>query len=60
MKGRRRPRAKTAQENGEFVAVLWHQDETDAAKVPVIVGEIGRWMRNDGDRYYEAWKSVAK
>ena len=72
-------RAKTAQENGEFVAVLWHQGETDAAKasaeqlmeyypkgfadmvvsfrsklgldakVPVIVGEIGRWMRNDGD-----------
>ena len=72
-------RAKTAQANGEFVAVLWHQGETDAAKasaeqlmeyypkgfadmvvsfrsklgldakVPVIVGEIGRWMRNDGD-----------
>ena len=49
MKGRRRPREKMAQANGEFVAVLWHQGETDAAKVPVIVGEIGRWMRNDGD-----------
>jgi hypothetical protein len=29
-------------------------------KVPVIVGEVGRWMRNDGDRYYEAWKGVTK
>ncbi len=65
--------------NGEIVAILWHQGETDAAKasaeqlmeyypkgfadmvsafrsqlgldakVPVIVGEIGRWMRKDGD-----------
>ena len=72
-------RAKTAQANGEIVAVLWHQGETDAAKasaeklmeyypqgfaemvasfraklglganVPVIVGEIGRWVRKDGD-----------
>ena len=73
-------RAKAAQANGEFIAILWHQGETDAAKasaeklmeyypkgfvdmvaafrselgldaakVPVIVGEIGRWMRNDGD-----------
>jgi hypothetical protein len=29
-------------------------------KVTVIVGEVGRRMRNDGDRYYEAWKSVTK
>ena len=72
-------RAKAAQANGEFVAILWHQGETDAAKasaeslmdyypkgfsdmiaafrsrlgigesVPVVVGEIGRWMRKDGD-----------
>ena len=72
-------RAKAAQVNGEFIAILWHQGETDAAKasaeqlmeyypkgfadmvaafrsklgldakVPVIVGEIGRWMRKDGD-----------
>ena len=127
--------AKVAQANGEFVAILWHQGETDAAKasaeqllenypkgfaemaaafrsklgldakVPVVVGEIGRWERTDGDhaskvnpairectnlvancacvsseglknldrhhfdgpsvkilgdRYYEAWKGVAK
>jgi len=72
-------RAKIAQANGRFVAILWHQGETDAAKakdetalndaypkdvarmmtalraelgegdVPVIAGEIGRWMRPDGD-----------
>ena len=72
-------RAKMAQANGRFIAILWHQGETDAAKakdetalndaypkdvarmmtalraelgegdVPVIAGEIGRWMRPDGD-----------
>ena len=69
-------RAKAAKANGKFIAILWHQGETDAAKataeqlaeyyprdfkamveavrreigdVPVIVGEIGRWMRKDGD-----------
>jgi len=69
-------RVKAAKANGKFIAVLWHQGETDAAKatseqlaeyyprdfkamieavrreigdVPVIAGEIGRWMRKDGD-----------
>ena len=69
-------RARAAKANGSFIAVLWHQGETDAAKataeqlaeyyprdfkamveavrgeigdVPVIAGEIGRWMRRDGD-----------
>ena len=69
-------RAKAAKANGTFIAILWHQGETDAAKatpeqlaeyyprdfkamveavrkeigaVPVIAGEIGRWMRKDGD-----------
>ncbi len=70
-------RAQAASSNGTFVAVLWHQGETDAAKwdvariaerypgsvasvaqavravvgaeVPFIAGEIGRWMRKDGD-----------
>ena len=72
-------RAKVAQANGKFIAILWHQGETDAAKakdetglnesypkdfarmmselrkelgegdIPVIAGEIGRWMRPDGD-----------
>lgn len=71
-------RAKTATNNGRFIAILWHQGETDAAKsdaerlmktypgrvkaiaealrrelgddaIPFIVGEIGRWMRPDGD-----------
>ena len=72
-------RAKIAQANGKFIAILWHQGETDTAKgkdetvlnesypkdfarmmselrkelgegdVPVIAGEIGRWMRPDGD-----------
>ena len=70
-------RAQTAATNGTYIAILWHQGETDAAKwseermakeyvadvasvaravrevtgdgVPFLVGEIGRWMRNDGD-----------
>ena len=69
-------RAKAAKVNGKFIAILWHQGETDASKasaeqlskyyprdfksmveavraeigdVPVIAGEIGRWMRKDGD-----------
>ncbi len=69
-------RAKIAKANGRFIAVLWHQGETDAAKypaqkiaecyprdfkamveavrseigdVPVIAGEIGRWMRGRED-----------
>lgn len=71
-------RAKIAARNGKFIAILWHQGETDAAKsdasalmktyparvkaiaealrrelgddsIPFIVGEIGRWMRRDGD-----------
>ncbi|MBE6383070.1 MAG: sialate O-acetylesterase [Lentisphaerae bacterium] len=69
-------RAKAAKANGTFIAILWHQGETDAAKcsaeklagyyprdfksmveavrreigdVPVVAGEIGRWMRKDGD-----------
>lgn len=69
-------RIRIAKADGKFVAILWHQGETDAARrsgselaasyprdfsriaaafrretgdVPVIVGEIGRWMRRDGD-----------
>lgn len=72
-------RARLAQKNGQIVAILWHQGETDAAKssaarlmaeypkavaeiaaafrrdlglgesVPFIVGEIGRWKRPGGD-----------
>lgn len=69
-------RVKAAKANGNFIAVLWHQGETDAARfsaeqlagyyprdframveavravagdVPVIAGEIGRWMRKNGD-----------
>ena len=70
-------RAQTAATNGTYIAILWHQGETDAAKwseermakeyvadvatvaravrevtgdgVPFLVGEIGRWMRKDGD-----------
>ena len=69
-------RAKAAKANGKFIAILWHQGETDASKasakqlaeyyprdfksmveavraeigdIPVIAGEIGRWMRKDGD-----------
>lgn len=72
-------RAKIAQGSGKFIAILWHQGETDAAKakdekvlnesypkdfarmasalraelgegdIPVVAGEIGRWMRPDGD-----------
>ena len=70
-------RVKVAKRHGTFVAMLWHQGETDAGRhtyeelmeyypkgfsriaaafrreigndVPVVVGEIGRWMRRDGD-----------
>lgn len=79
-------RAKIARENGEFIAILWHQGETDAAKwkgpdsdaskaypgkvkeiveafraelgdVPAVVGEIGHWLRPDGD--HGAWINPA-
>lgn len=71
-------RARIASANGKFIAILWHQGETDAARypaekllatypgqvaamveklrselgddsIPFIAGEIGRWMRPDGD-----------
>ena len=71
-------RVKTARINGDFVAILWHQGETDAglpgvtekslaryypqrfkemadafrrtmgnAEIPLVVGEIGRFMTNE-------------
>jgi len=69
-------RAKAARAKGEFVAILWHQGESDAGKpteelrayypqrfarmvaafrkevgdVPVIVGEIGRFMKDESAR----------
>ena len=70
-------RAAAAATNGSYVAILWHQGETDAEKwsaarfrkeyvadvesvaqavrkvtgedVPFLAGEIGRWLRKDGD-----------